>query len=80
MELIFFPFERVIEINTQILATEPGMKGAINIRSYKVRWPESTMRSPTKALMMYLKLPLNTLPVSHKVTLSPMPTSVPGWQ
>ncbi len=31
MELIFFPFERVIEINTQILATEPGMKGAVNI-------------------------------------------------
>lgn len=31
MELIFFPFERVIEINTQILTTEPGMKGAVNI-------------------------------------------------
>ncbi len=27
MELIFFPFERVIEISTQILTTEPGMKG-----------------------------------------------------
>ena len=31
MELIFFPFERVIEINTQILTTEPGMKGPVNI-------------------------------------------------
>lgn len=31
MELIRFPFERVIEINTQILTTEPGMKGAVNI-------------------------------------------------
>lgn len=31
MELIFFPFERVIEINTQILTTEPGMKGAVNL-------------------------------------------------
>lgn len=31
MELIFFPFERVIEINTQILTTEPGMKGAVSI-------------------------------------------------
>ncbi|MDV5096539.1 type II toxin-antitoxin system death-on-curing family toxin [Pseudomonas sp. LSJ-87] len=31
MELIFFPFERVIEINTQILTTEPGMKGVVNI-------------------------------------------------
>lgn len=31
MELIFFPFERVIEINTQILTTEPGMRGAVNI-------------------------------------------------
>lgn len=27
MELIFFPFERVIEINTQILTAEPDMKG-----------------------------------------------------
>ena len=31
MELIFFPFERVIEINAQILTTEPGMKGSVNI-------------------------------------------------
>ncbi|WP_346432163.1 type II toxin-antitoxin system death-on-curing family toxin [Pseudomonas synxantha] len=31
MELIFFPFERVIEINTQILTTEPGMKGPVSI-------------------------------------------------
>lgn len=31
MELIFFPFERVIEINTQILTAEPGMKGAVNV-------------------------------------------------
>jgi len=31
MELIFFPFERVVEINTQILTTEPGMRGRINI-------------------------------------------------
>ena len=31
MELIFFPFERVIEINTQILTTEPGMKGRVSI-------------------------------------------------
>ena len=28
MELIFFPFERVIEINAYILENEPGMKGA----------------------------------------------------
>ena len=31
MELIFFPFERVVEINAQILTTEPGMKGPVNI-------------------------------------------------
>lgn len=31
MELICFPFERVVEINTQILTTEPGMKGVVNI-------------------------------------------------
>lgn len=31
MELICFPFERVIEINTQILTTEPGMRGPVNI-------------------------------------------------
>ncbi len=29
MELIFFPFERVIEINAYILENEPGMKGAM---------------------------------------------------
>ena len=27
MELIFFPFERVVEINAYILSTEKGMKG-----------------------------------------------------
>lgn len=31
MELIFFPFERVIEINTFILKHEPGMKGTADI-------------------------------------------------
>ena len=31
MELIFFPFERVIEINAYILENEPGMKGAADI-------------------------------------------------
>lgn len=31
MNLIFFPFERVIEINTFILEHEPGMKGSADI-------------------------------------------------
>lgn len=31
MGLIHFPFERVVEINTLILDTEPGMRGVINI-------------------------------------------------
>jgi len=31
MEVICFPFERVIEINTFILESEPGMKGAVDI-------------------------------------------------
>ena len=31
MEIICFPFERVVEINTFILETEPGMKGTIDI-------------------------------------------------
>lgn len=31
MEIICFPFERVIEINTFILESEPGMKGVIDI-------------------------------------------------
>lgn len=31
MRLIRFPFERVIEINIQILDTEPGMKGPADI-------------------------------------------------
>ncbi|TXR54526.1 type II toxin-antitoxin system death-on-curing family toxin [Reinekea thalattae] len=31
MDLIFFPFERVIEINAFILKTEPGMKGSVDL-------------------------------------------------
>ncbi len=30
MDIICFPFERVIEINAFILKTEPGMKGAVD--------------------------------------------------
>ena len=32
MKLIFFPFERVIEINTFILEHEPGMKGSVDLK------------------------------------------------
>ncbi len=31
MDILCFPFERVIEINAFILKTEPGMKGAVDI-------------------------------------------------
>lgn len=31
MDIICFPFERVIEINTFILDTEPGMNRAVDI-------------------------------------------------
>ncbi|GAA59479.1 death on curing protein [Pseudoalteromonas sp. BSi20652] len=31
MEIICFPFERVVEINAFILESEPGMKGAVDI-------------------------------------------------
>jgi len=31
MNIICFPFERVIEINALILESEPGMKGAVDI-------------------------------------------------
>lgn len=31
MNIICFPFERVIEINALILSTEPGMKGVVEI-------------------------------------------------
>lgn len=31
MDLIRFPFERVIEINTYILENEPGMRGAVDV-------------------------------------------------
>lgn len=31
MNIICFPFERVIEINVLILSTEPGMKGAADV-------------------------------------------------
>ena len=32
MNLIYFPFERVVEINVFILEHEPGMKGAADIK------------------------------------------------
>ena len=32
MEIILFPFERVVEINAFILETEPGMKGSIDVK------------------------------------------------
>ncbi|HIF9225127.1 TPA: type II toxin-antitoxin system death-on-curing family toxin [Photobacterium damselae] len=31
MDIICFPFERVIEINTFILESEPGMKGIVDV-------------------------------------------------
>ncbi len=31
MDIVCFPFERVVETNTFVLFTEPGMKGAGNI-------------------------------------------------
>ena len=31
MDIICFPYERVIEINALILKTEPGMKGSVDI-------------------------------------------------
>ena len=31
MDIICFPFERVVEINALILSIEPGMKGAVDI-------------------------------------------------
>ena len=32
MELILFPFERVVQINAFILENEPGMKGSIDLK------------------------------------------------
>jgi death-on-curing protein len=31
MDIICFPFKRIIEINTFILATEPGLQGEVDI-------------------------------------------------
>lgn len=31
MDIICFPFERVVEINAFILSTEPGMKGSVDV-------------------------------------------------
>ncbi|WP_022943291.1 type II toxin-antitoxin system death-on-curing family toxin [Psychromonas hadalis] len=31
MKIICFPYERVVEINTFILETEPGMKGSVDL-------------------------------------------------
>lgn len=35
MELILFPFERVVEINAHILSREPGMKGSIELNKLR---------------------------------------------
>jgi death on curing protein len=35
MELILFPFERVVEINAHILSREPGMKGSIDLNKLR---------------------------------------------
>ncbi|MBU0911362.1 MAG: type II toxin-antitoxin system death-on-curing family toxin [Gammaproteobacteria bacterium] len=35
MDLILFPFERVVEINAHILSREPGMKGSIDLNKLK---------------------------------------------
>ena len=32
MELILFPFERVVQINVFILENEPGMKGSVDLK------------------------------------------------
>ena len=36
MNIICFPFERVIEINAFILSTEPGMKGTVDVSKLQV--------------------------------------------
>ncbi|WP_337842369.1 type II toxin-antitoxin system death-on-curing family toxin [Rheinheimera sp.] len=35
MDLILFPFERVVEINAHILSREPGMKGSIDLNKLR---------------------------------------------
>lgn len=35
MNLILFPFERVVEINAHILSREPGMKGSIDLNKLR---------------------------------------------
>ena len=30
-DLIIFSFERVVQINTEILSTQPGMKGSVDV-------------------------------------------------
>lgn len=35
MELMLFPFERVVEINAHILSREPGMRGSIDLNKLR---------------------------------------------
>lgn len=61
MKVICFPFERVIEINMLILATEPGMKGQADILKLQGALVVLIMRLSMKVWMMFLRLRLNIL-------------------
>jgi len=80
MELIFFPFERVIEINTHILTTEPGMRGRINIPILQGALARIDNAIAYNGLDDVSKLPPNTLPASLKATRCLTPISAPGSQ
>ncbi|AKA82466.1 hypothetical protein [Pseudomonas synxantha] len=80
MELIFFPFERVIEINTQILTTEPGMKGRVSIPTLQGALARIDNAIAYNGLDDVFEIVPSTLPVSRKAMHCPMPTSAPGLQ
>lgn len=80
MELIHFPFERVIEINTQILTTEPGMKGRVNIPVLQGALARIDNAIAYNGLDDVFEIAANTPPASRKVTHCLMLTSAPGLQ
>jgi prophage maintenance system killer protein len=80
MEWIFFPFERVIEINTQILTTEPGMKGPVNLPLLQGALARIDNAIAYNGLDDVFEIAASTLPVSRKATHCLMLTSAPGLQ
>jgi len=55
MDIICFPFERVIEINNIILSTEPGYKGQVDVAKLQGALGRVDNAIVYQILMIFLK-------------------------